>query len=129
MYDINIHCIIFGVNAGLNKKCILSFNSQDIEFPKLALMPEHTENINSNIIQFLKRYIFINELELIPQIISFNNQVLNEHHNKNEINTVYGFIVDYKSSIDNSKVHWIDFDILKEHKYSTVVFETMQKLS
>ena len=129
MYNVNINCVIFGVNIGLNKKCILSLNKEDIKFPKMVLKLDDLNDINNNIIKFLKTYIFINELELIPQIISFNNPILNDENNNNEINTVYGFIIDYKSSIDNSKVYWIDFDILKEHKYSTVIFETMQKLT
>lgn len=130
MFNINIHCVIFGVNINLNKKCILSSNKEDIEFPKLNLQPIHINDINHSIIQFLKQFIFINELELIPQIITINNNLLKSTPNiEDEINIVYGFIIDYKSSIDTNNVNWIDFDILKEHKYSTVIFETMQKLA
>lgn len=130
MFNINIHCVIFGVNISLNKKCILSSNKEDIEFLKLNLQPIHINDINNSIIKFLKQFIFINELELIPQIITINNNLLKSTPNiEDEINIVYGFIIDYKSSIDTNNVNWIDFDILKEHKYSTVIFETMQKLA
>lgn len=130
MFNINIHCVIFGVNISLNKKCILSSNKEDIEFLKLNLQPIHINDINNSIIKFLKQFIFINELELIPQIITINNNLLKSTSNiEDEINIVYGFIIDYKSSIDTNNVNWIDFDILKEHKYSTVIFETMQKLA
>lgn len=130
MFNINIHCVIFGVNIKLNKKCILSSNKEDIEFPKLNLQPIHINDINNSIIKFLKQFIFINELELIPQIITINNNLLKSTTNiEDEINIVYGFIIDYKSSIDTNNVNWMDFDILKEHKYSTVIFETMQKLA
>jgi len=130
MFNININCVIFGVNINLNKKCILSLNKEDIQFPKLNLQSAHINDINGSIIQFLKNFIFINELELIPQIITINNALLKSTSNiENEINIVYGFIIDYKSSIDTNNVHWVDFDIFKEHKYSPVIFETMQKLA
>lgn len=128
MFNININCVIFGVNVALNKKCILSLNESDIEFPKLSLQEDQTDDINTSIVKFLKNFIFINDLELIPQIITLNHSIL-KSSDVPEINVVYGFIIDYKSSIDTSKVYWLNFDILKEHKYSSVIFEVMQKLS
>lgn len=127
MFNINIHCVVFGVNVSLNKKCILSTDSKEIIFPKFILENNESQNINENLIKFLKQYIFVNNLELLPQIINLNHTSLNKEPNTLDI--VYGFIIDYNSSIDTTKVHWIDFDILKEQPLSLVIFETIQKLS
>jgi hypothetical protein len=127
MFNINIHCVVFGVNAVLNKRCVLSIDNKEIVFPKFILDNNSLLNINESIIKFLKQYIFVNDLELLPQIINLNHSCLNKE--TNTLNIVYGFIVNYTSSIDTSKVYWIDFDILKEQPMSLVLIETMQKLS
>lgn len=127
MFDVNINCVVFGVNASLNKRCLLSINFEDLQFPQFKLESSQIDNINQSIINFLRQYIFVNELELLPQIISVNSSTLNTTDSTLEM--IYGFIVDYNSSIDSSKVRWMDFDPLTEHRLSTVIFETMQKLS
>lgn len=127
MFDINIHCVVFGVNPGLNKRCILSIRSEDMELPNFKLQIEQAQNINQTIVDFLRQYIFVNELELLPQMININSSTLKTEDNILQI--VYGFIVEYSSSIDSSKVQWIDFDPLQEHRLSPIIFETMQKLS
>lgn len=126
MFDININCVVFGVNTTLNKRCILSTSFDDIELPSFKLLPEQVSNINLSIIDFLRQYIFVNELELLPQMITMNSTDMVTIDLV--LQTVYGFIVDYKSSIDSSKVRWVDFDILEEHRLGPVIFETMQKL-
>lgn len=127
MFDINIHCVVFGVNPSLNKRCILSTKAEDIDLPNFKLSVDQASNINQAIIDFLRQYVFVNELELLPQMININSPTLKTEDSI--LQTVYGFIIDYKSSIDSSKVQWIDFDPLQEHRLSPVIFETMQKLS
>jgi hypothetical protein len=63
----------------------------------------------------------------LPQLISLNHVSLNQEQDTLDI--VYGFIIDYNSSIDNTRAYWIDFDILKEQQLSLVLLETIQKLS
>jgi hypothetical protein len=75
----------------------------------------------------LRLQIFVNVLELMPQLI-------NIHHNSlktsdNTLDVIYGFVVDYQSNINPTQAYWIDFDPIKETKTSLVLFETMQKLS
>ena len=125
MFNINIHCIIFGVNKHLNKKCILSTTKEDIKFPYMQL--NSVDQINNQIIAFLKTFIFVNDLVLIPQIINLNSVVLNTE--ENTLDMVFGFIIDYNSSIDTSKVHWLDFDPTIPNKFSSIIFETIQKLT
>lgn len=125
MFKVNIHCVVFGVNESLNKRCILSTNKQDIVFPVMELTD--AEKINNQVIAFLKQYIFVNDLVLIPQIINLHSPILNTE--KDVLNIVLGFITDYNSSIDNTQVYWLDFDLMKEHKFSPIIFETIQKLT
>lgn len=125
MFKVDLHCIIFGVNASLNKRCILSTNKEDISFPVMQL--KNTDKINNQVIEFLKQYIFVNDLVLIPQIINIHSPILNSENDV--LNIVFGFIVDYNSSIDNTKVCWLDFDLMQEHKFSPIIFETIQKLT
>ncbi|NBT09089.1 MAG: hypothetical protein EBS98_09845, partial [Chitinophagia bacterium] len=124
MFDIHISCVVFGVNPSLNKRCILSTKAEDIDLPNFKLSVDQASNINQAIIDFLRQYVFVNELELLPQMININSPTLKtEDH---ILQTVYGFIIDYKSSIDSSKAQWIDFDPLQEHRLSPIIFETMQ---
>ena len=127
MFDVNIHCIVFGVNETLNKRCVLSIDDKEIILPHFKLTQNLLDNINENIIKFLNEYVLVNPLELIPQLI-------NIHHNSlkttdNSLDITYGFVIDYRSNINPSKAYWIDFDPMKETKISLVLFETMQKLS
>lgn len=124
MFNINIHCIVFGVSEPFNKRCILSTTKDDINLPFMSL--KNTNNINSQIIEFLKDFIFVNDLVLIPQIINIHSSILNKENNT--IDMLFGFIIDYRSSINETKVFWIDFDPMVEHKLSPIFFETMQKL-
>jgi hypothetical protein len=127
MFNINVHCIVFGVNELLNKRGILSTNNEEITLPSFELNTENIKEINKAIISFLKTYIFINELILIPQIINIDCKDLNKE--PNTLDMVFGFVIDYNSSIDNNKVFWLDFDPLVEHRLGNIIFETIQKLT
>lgn len=127
MLNVNAHCVIFGVNPSLNKRCVLSTEKNDLKFPYLVLNENYIDDIAENIIQFLKQYIFVNDLVLIPQLVTINSKPLNSE--PKTLDTVFAFIVDYNSSIDTSKVCWLDFNPLIEHKFSPTIFEAMQKLS
>ena len=80
--------------------------------------------IESSLMSFLKQYIFVNDLELMPQLININSPILSK--NSDDLNIVYGFIVPYTESINNG--YWVEFQILQEQKYSPLLFEVMQKL-
>lgn len=127
MFDINIHCVVFGVSEPLNKRCILSTNKDDLQLPYFKLEDADKNQINRTITNFLKQFICVNELVLIPQIITLNAKDLNQDTG-NILDIVYGFIIDYNSSIDDDKVFWVDFKPMADHKLVSIVLETMQKL-
>ena len=127
MFDINLNCVIFGVNEPLNKKCVLSTDAKEIILPKIKFESSFLNSINENIVKFLHEYILVNPLELMPQLINIHHESLQINIDTLEI--IYGFIVDYKSNINPDKAYWIDFDPMQETKYSQLFFETIQKLS
>ena len=127
MFNANLNCVIFGVNESLNKRCILSTDNSDFMLPKIKLEYSFLDSINEKLIKFLNEYILVNPLELMPQLINIHHKSLETDSETLEI--VYGFIVDYNSSINSEKAYWIDFDPVKEYKLSHLFFETIQKLS
>lgn len=123
-FNVKINCVLFSTNINLNKRYLLSLDSDKIILPSFDLLPEHLENTEYKIIEFLKQFVFVNDLELLPQLININSKLLS--NNTNDLNVIYGFVINHTNSINNS--HWIEFDLLAEQKYSTLLFEVMQKL-
>ena len=98
--------------------------STKLVFPSFDLSQSHLDNIEYEIIQFLKNLVFVNDLELLPQLININSKVLSEENNT--LNIIYASIINHTKNINNS--YWLAFDILKEQTYSQLIFETIQKL-
>lgn len=124
MFNVKINCIIFSTNINLNERYILSLDSTKLVFPSFDLSQSHLDNIEYEIIQFLKNLVFVNDLELLPQLININSKVLSEENNT--LNIIYASIINHTKNINNS--YWLAFDILKEQTYSQLIFETIQKL-
>jgi hypothetical protein len=122
LYNINIKCIILSSQIELNKKYVLT-KSENIWDPiVLQLADGWLPDIEKKLIDEIKNFIFVNELELLPQIIS-----LKIGSEKNCIDIIYGFVVNYTESLN--KCFWLEFDFLKEEPYSTLLLETIQKLN
>jgi hypothetical protein len=124
MFNVKINCIIFSTNINLNERYILSLDSTKIVFPSFDLSQNHLDNIEYEIIKFLKNLVFVNDLELLPQLININSKVLSEENNT--LNIIYASIINHTKNINNS--YWLTFDILKEQTYSPLIFEAIQKL-
>lgn len=125
-FDLQLNCVVFSTNVTLNQRLILSLDKDKIVFPSLTLTPEIIDKgIDDSLIQFLKQYVFVSDLELLPQLITLNSTVLS-NDTKNTLNVVYGFIVQHTQSINNA--FWLEFQLLKEQPYSNLLFEVMQTL-
>lgn len=125
MFDINLNFIIFSTLPEKNSQYILSTSQDEILIPNTKLDTEWLGDLDKSIIGFLKsNYIFVSDYELMPQIINFHCDSIESKNN--QINTVYGFIVSHTKSLNNC--FWIPFDYLTPHKYSGIIFETIQKL-
>lgn len=124
-YAIKIHCLVFGTNISLNKKYILSLNDKEIVLPNLYLTNDNISSIENSLIQYLRQYIFVNELELLPQLISLHSVYI-DNVEDNTLNVIYGFVVNHTININNA--YWYEFDFLEPTKYSNLLFEAIQKL-
>jgi hypothetical protein len=123
-FKVKVNCIVFSTNLTLNERYVLSLNSENVEFPSFDLTPKHLENIEYEIIQFLKTFVFVNDLELLPQLININSKVLSK--DAQELNIIYSSVVNHTININNA--YWLSFNILKEQPYSQLIFEVLQKL-
>ena len=124
MFNVNLNCVVFSTNISLNKRLIFSLDPQQIVLPSLPLSTEVLDNVQGSLIKFLKQYIFINDLELLPQLIYIHSPVLSK--DDSSLNIIYGFLVPYTLSINNG--FWVEFQLLQEQTYSQLIFEVMQKL-
>lgn len=123
-FTVNLNCVVFSVDMALNKRFIFSTDNSEIKFPVVSLNSDILSNIEDYLVQFLKQYIYVNDLELLPQLIKIHSDTLSE--DAETLNVVYGFIVPFTPSINNGS--WIEFQPLKENKQSHILFEVMQKL-
>ncbi|NDC71876.1 MAG: hypothetical protein EBZ62_00275 [Sphingobacteriia bacterium] len=107
----------------------MSTQNEEIVFPSFGLTIENVTDLDNHIIKFLKEYIFVSDLELSPQLITLNSIHMiknNIEEEKNQLNTVYGFIVNHTNSINNC--YWTYFDYTQPMTYSNLLFEVIQKL-
>lgn len=126
-YNIIINCVVIGTDIKNNKQYILSLNEQDIQFPSFSMDDDNKKNIEEHIVDYLKTYVAVNELELMPQLISLNHSNLSgDSKKKKDINVVYSSLVNYGPNINNC--YWIEFDFLNHNKYINLLFEVIQKL-
>lgn len=126
LFRININAVIFSTDIPNNKKYVLSTNDKDIQFPVLTLDKTNISSINTNLINYLKNYVFVSDLELLPQIISTHSELISVNDDIPTLNMIYGFVINHTGSLNNS--YWIEFDYLNTVPYSSIIFEVIQKL-
>jgi hypothetical protein len=126
LFRINIHSIIFSVDIINNKRYVLSTDENKIEFPIITLDKQTILSINSTLIKNIKNYVYVSDLELLPQLITPHSKQIPNEDSTPTINMIYGFIINYTTSINNS--YWIEYNYIDSHKYSDIIIETIQKL-
>lgn len=123
-FIVNINCIVFSVDIANNKRYVLSTNDKDIIFPKITLTKNMLGDIDETLVSFLKEHVCVNQLELMPQLITLHNDLIETEDNN--MNAVYGFIIEHTISTNNC--YWIEFNFVEPTKYSEILFETIQQL-
>ena len=121
-YTISIQCVVLSTDISNNKQFVLSLSKDQIEFPSFECNSNFLNDTEEYLIQYLKKYIFVNDVELLPQIISLDTKYIS-----NNINIIYGFITTKTSSIGNG-ANWFEFDYQQPNPYSNILFEVTQKL-
>jgi hypothetical protein len=120
-FKVNIKTVVISTQIELNKKYLLSQNEKVWQPITFDLNIDMLSNLEKNIIDQLKQYVFVNELELLPQLI---NVALNEN---NELDIIYGFLINYTQSLSNC--FWVEFNLAAELSYSNLILEVIQKLN
>lgn len=124
-YKLKINCVVLSTDIPNNKQFVLSLSKNEIDFPAFECSAEFLQDKEKYLVRYLKKYIFVPEVELMPQIIGIDTQYISS--SKNTINIIYGFITSKTSSISND-VCWFEFDYHKPNLYSNILFEVTQKL-
>lgn len=125
-FQVNLNCVVFSTNVALNQRLVLSLDKDKIVFPSLQLNNDIIKDIPQHLINFLKQYVFVNDLSLLPQLINIHTEILKNESDESILNVVYGFIIEHTSSLNNA--FWIEFQFLQEQPYSNLLFEVIQKL-
>jgi len=123
-YSIKLFLVILGVDKKNSRRYVLSTNSTDVILPTMDLETKDLENLNHSLIQYVRNFVFTNELELTPQLINLHSTTIDII--PDQLNTVYGFVIDKIDQINNS--HWIELSYTLPNKYSLIIFETIQNL-
>jgi len=121
-YTISIQCVVLSTDISNNKQIVLSLSKDQIEFPSFECNSDFLNDTEEYLIQYLKKYIFVNDVELLPQIINLDTKYIS-----NNINIIYGFITTKTSSIGNG-ANWFEFSYQQPNPYSNILFEVTQKL-
>jgi hypothetical protein len=122
LFNINIKPIVLTTRININKRYILS-TSENLWSPILIQLEESMlNNLEEKIVTTLKSFIFVNDLELLPQIIS----VKQNKEQPNTIDLIYGFLVNYTENLNNC--FWVEFDLAEEKEYSLLILEVIQNL-
>jgi len=121
-YTISIQCVVLSTDISNNKQFVLSLSKDQIEFPSFECSSNFLNETEEYLIQYLKKYIFVNDVELLPQIINLDTKYIS-----NNINIIYGFITTKTSSIGNG-ANWFEFSYQQPNPYSNILFEVTQKL-
>lgn len=125
-FSVKIHCIVLSTDIPNNKQYILSSSKDSIEIPYLNLEKSMLSKLELDIISKMKEFIFVSDLELLPQLISLHSSQLEV--TENSLNVVYGFLVKYTKNINTEKVSWQEFNYLTPNKYSNLIMQVIQNL-
>lgn len=126
-FSINLHCAIISTDIPVNKKYVLSTDKNLINLPIIKFNKNIKNNIDEYLIKELRsNYIFVNELELMPQLISLHYAILEK--NENEIDVLYGFLVNHTNNINDNNCYWVEFDYLETNTHTLLLCDVIQRL-
>lgn len=131
-FSIKFYFVVLGVDPNNLKQYILLNNDNSI--PSFYLNKDNVNNLEKYSLDFILNLIFVDPVELMPQLINLNSSNI-DNKDANELNLVYGFIVNYTKNIHDSVV-WQEFSYNKSEtadghitdSYRDIIFEVSQKL-
>jgi hypothetical protein len=124
-YLVKINCVILSTDIQNNKQYILSTDKDSLKLPEYIIDKNSLSKIDISLVEYLKNnYIFVNELELLPQIITLHSKDLDS--TEETLNCVYGFVVSKTSNINNC--FWQSFNLAENQEHAGLILEVIQKL-
>ena len=125
-FEVKFNCVVLTTNMPLNKKYVLSLDKEKIITPSFSLSKLNLSDtkLDSQIIEFLKQYVFVSDIELFPQLISLHSSYIGGEDTI--LNTIYGFLINYTTSLNNC--YWVEFDYLQQLECMPLLIEVIQKL-
>jgi hypothetical protein len=124
-FFIILNCIVLGVDKSKGFQYILL--DKDNKIPKILLdYKNYKTNINELYINKIKELIYVSDLELMPQIISFNTDLI--PCEETTINVVYASVIAYTESIHDELALWKEFKFDETNDYSELIVDVIQKI-
>lgn len=127
-FNIKLYCVLLSTDIPNNKQYVLSLSPEAIDIPYFELTQDMLSNIETNLIAKMKELIFVNDIELMPQLIALHSNDFDTNTDNNSLNAVYGFLVKYTHNINIDKVSWKEFKYLEPNKYSNLIMRVIQNL-
>jgi len=124
-YTVNIQCVVLSTDIPNNKQFVLSLSQDQIQFPNFVCNSDFLKNTETYLVDYLKKYIYVNDIELLPQLINIDTKYISD--NEDTLNMIYGFITSKTNSIGNGAC-WFEFIYQEPNPYSNILFEVTQRL-
>lgn len=124
-FKIRILYVVLSTDIPNNKRYIMSLDKDSVKLPHLDCTKDNLEKLDLSIIEHLKKLIFVNELEMIPQLISVNDKFITDKE-PDIFYVVYGFVLSFSPNLNNCT--WKEFSYLQPNEYSNLIFKVIQNL-
>jgi hypothetical protein len=126
-FALNCHMVLISADISSMKHYVLSDSPDKVEIPVLQLSHKDVKNIDKTIIDFMQERVFVSELELMPQLVNLHTHSI-PSSKKDQLNLVYGFVINYTNSINNEKAHWVEFNYNTPCEFGDMISEVIRKL-
>lgn len=124
----NVNLIFFTTDEENNKQYVLSTNKDQIEIPYLTLNEETKKDVENTVGEYIRQnLLFLNDIELMSQLISLNEEILSE--DPETVSSVYGFVIPKETQINKDVVEWFEFNLYDENnKYASLFIDVIRSL-
>lgn len=124
-FRVRILYVVLSTDIPNNKRYVMSLDKDSIKLPHIDCTNENLEKLDSSIIEYLKSLIFVNELEMIPQLVSVNDRFIADKED-GVFYVVYGFLLSFSPNLNNCT--WKEFSYLQPNEHSNLIFKVIQNL-
>lgn len=124
-FGIRIHYIVLSTDIPNNKTYLLSIDKEILKLPSFEANSENINDIEKHLVEHLKNLVFTNEMEMIPQLISFNDSFI-PNKVSDVVDVVYCFVLTLTPSLNGC--FWKEFNYSEPSEYSNLIFKAIREL-